>query len=620
MSNQIKLLSVSELLAFDFLIPSYQRGYRWSTQQVEELLNDIYGFAIKKKHPESNEFYCLQPIVVKDQQWETPDGPVNGWEVVDGQQRLTTLRILLSYLIRTHLRGASLQEEYGKELFSLTYETRPDSSGVLDHLDEEPVTPDIDLYHMRNAYLVIAAWFSGQSKQRDVREAVMSTLVHDRADQQAQGTVQVIWYSIDAGQDPIDTFIRINLGKIPLTSAELIKALFLQERHFEGDPELGKLRQLEIAGEWDRIERDLQNDDLWWFLNKERNNISSRIEFIFDIICSVALRSDDTLSARIGNDKFTTFRYFNLLFDKISDFNGLKALWALVKDHYMAFQEWFNDPVWYHYVGFLIYCGDDIISVYELTKRETTKEKVTEGLVGRIKHHLRKVKWNEERETPFLDLTYPKHDGLIRRVLLLFNLAPIIDQSKHRTLIYKFPFKAFKAGHWDIEHIDAFSSRGMKDRKDQVAWLSFTMTDLTQILKDDPLLVQVNDFIQGGNTGYTFDYLLEQITERTGEKWDVSESEELKNNIGNLTLLNAHLNRSYGNALFPTKRRKIIEYDAAGDFMPMNTRNVFLKYYDLQGTSRSKWSRTDMESYRNVIASTLKEFLPVLQNPKPVMP
>ena len=92
MSNSIKLYSISELLGRKFFIPSYQRGYRWDKQQVEDLLNDLLAFA-SKKHKTEKEFYCLQPIVVKRCDQETlsqhnllQDDNNNVWyEVIDGQ-------------------------------------------------------------------------------------------------------------------------------------------------------------------------------------------------------------------------------------------------------------------------------------------------------------------------------------------------------------------------------------------------------------------------------------------------------------------------------------------------------------------------------------------------------
>ena len=35
-------VAIKELICLDFHIPSYQRGYRWTTQQIKELLEDYY--------------------------------------------------------------------------------------------------------------------------------------------------------------------------------------------------------------------------------------------------------------------------------------------------------------------------------------------------------------------------------------------------------------------------------------------------------------------------------------------------------------------------------------------------------------------------------------------------
>lgn len=75
--NPIRLKSIGELLNEQFNIPSYQRGYRWSVRQVEELLNDILEFQQSK----NDGFYCLQPIVVKKNR-----DIENVWDVIDGQQ------------------------------------------------------------------------------------------------------------------------------------------------------------------------------------------------------------------------------------------------------------------------------------------------------------------------------------------------------------------------------------------------------------------------------------------------------------------------------------------------------------------------------------------------------
>ena len=129
MQNKINLYTVSEILGKNFFIPSYQRGYRWEEQQVTDLLNDIYSFAIKKNKSDK-EFYCLQPIVVRKcseniinlNELISPLDNNIWYEVIDGQQRLTTIRILLTYLIKEHLNGKSLNDEYGKDELLLEYD------------------------------------------------------------------------------------------------------------------------------------------------------------------------------------------------------------------------------------------------------------------------------------------------------------------------------------------------------------------------------------------------------------------------------------------------------------------------------------------------------------------
>lgn len=69
-------------------IPSYQRGYKWTSKEVEQLLKDIDHFEMAAG---DDLFYCLQNITLTKN-----DKVLN---VIDGQQRLTTIYILLCYLV-----------------------------------------------------------------------------------------------------------------------------------------------------------------------------------------------------------------------------------------------------------------------------------------------------------------------------------------------------------------------------------------------------------------------------------------------------------------------------------------------------------------------------------------
>jgi len=84
-----------------------------------------------------------------------------------------------------------------------------------------------------------------------------------------------------------------------------------------------------------------------------------------------------------------------------------------------------------------------------------------------------------------------------------------------------------------------------------------------------------------------------------------------KDAISNLTLLSLKINRSYQDAPFPLKRKRIIEEDQKGEsFMPICTRNIFLKYYTKDSANLSpmmmrRWNSKDKEYYMEAIHKML---------------
>lgn len=146
-SSAVMLKPVKELLGMNFFIPDYQRGYRWKEQQAEDLLNDIWSFAEDDKKSPA-EIYCIQPLVVqrKDQKIlekihnaktvEEVEKLIKGaWNVVDGQQRLTTIFLILSVLEM-------------QDLYEIEYQTRKGSKDFLKNITEKDKDENIDFFHM----------------------------------------------------------------------------------------------------------------------------------------------------------------------------------------------------------------------------------------------------------------------------------------------------------------------------------------------------------------------------------------------------------------------------------------------------------------------------------------
>ena len=621
MENKIELKPVSELLGMNFFIPSYQRGYRWTKQQVEDLLDDLYSFS-KKLNKSEKEFYCLQPIIVRSLNSKEISQNVlesklddNKWyEVIDGQQRLTTIRILISYLIKKHLNGESLESEYNKFEFLIDYETRDTTKEFIDNISnyetsETENLENIDFYHIYESYKTIFNWFNSQVKPRDVRESIFRMLINDMKTKKQEGIAQVIWYENNDGSNQIGTFIRINMGKIPLTNSELIKALFLQKKNF--DDSKAELRQIEIANEWDRIEYSLQNDNFWWFLNKKENDIPVRIEFLFDLMCEVAKKDDGLLEKQIGTDKYATFRFFS---EKFKNEEVLKN-WNDVKDYFLAFDEWFNEPVWYHYIGYLITFEISIIDIYQDYKG-SSKDVFLDKLKIRIRKMLEAVNCKKVYINNVFSYTInlpfeAKNKSKIREILLLFNVEYIVKQyvetkkTENSELFLRFPFEIYKRGSWDIEHINSFTENSLVDGKSQNEWLEQQLIDFASELTDE-IKEKIGEFINNKNVELTFQTIQKEVCDLIKTN---TVSEKDKDNFGNLTLLDFNTNRGYGNALFPAKRRVIIEKDTKGKFIPICTKNIFLKYFDKKGTSKSEWGETDMFNYQNHLGEVLSDFL-----------
>jgi uncharacterized protein with ParB-like and HNH nuclease domain len=229
-----KLTAICDLMGKKFTIPHYQRGYRWEDQEVTELLDDLWAF---QKDKESGDFYCLQPIVLR----ENDNG---NYDVLDGQQRLTTLYLLLVYL-----ENNRKDENYNQPLFSLNYATRPKCEEFLStkaFTDNEINDSNIDFYHICNAYQYIDRWFK-DGKHSGAKSKLVPVLL-DKTEK-GNRNVKVIRYEVDKEINPIDVFIRLNIGKIPLTDAELTKALLLQsDKYTTDDLNFNKMKLFNIAG------------------------------------------------------------------------------------------------------------------------------------------------------------------------------------------------------------------------------------------------------------------------------------------------------------------------------------------------------------------------------------
>lgn len=591
--NKLVLKSINQLLEYNFVIPSYQRGYRWNVSQVTQLLDDIWEFADKEKSKE--EFYCLQPVVVKSIENES-----DAWEVIDGQQRLTTIFIILK----------SLENQIERDLKNfkrLSYATRTESEVFLNTLSSDKIYDNIDFYNIARAAKVVEEWFKNIANTTE-HAAPKGTFAANLLTK-----TKVIWYEINDEVDAIDIFTRLNIGKIPLTNAELIKALFLGTANPNNQNQKANFKQLQIASEWDAIENTLQDESFWHFIyDKDNPNLphhkyDTRIEYIFDLMKNNAG----------GEEKYFTFyKFLREDFEQKKTSNNepdIEAIWLNIKKYFLTFEEWYNNRELYHLIGFLITTGGDIKEL----KREASSDGITKS---KFKIHLQKeISKIVNIDIEGLDYNKGKDKAKIRRILLLTNIQSLLANPHSKS---RFPFDSYKNGNWDIEHVRSQSEVELKG-KDRIDWaklvleyytgIAFEALDSKKYLeliekqpKADEIAIckELFELIQTETSEENFNSLYDRISTVFKE-----ENPPESHNISNLVLLDAGTNRAYKNAFFPLKRMEIMKQDMHGSFVPICTKNVFMKAYSKRFDKIMYWDNTDAEDYMVAIKSVLNVYL-----------
>ena len=566
-NTKIGTISLQELCSekYNFIIPTYQRGYRWRTKHVQALIDDLT----------SSKTYCLQPIVLQ----KNKNG---GFLVVDGQQRLTTLMLLLN-----------AWKDKDEHVWEMAPENEQKNQGILNEACRQNTTN-------------------------------IAKNTEDKKKNEIKGKLDKIFfirYLLDDDEDGHAAFQRLNSGKIPLTSSELIRAKLVGP---------GCANRYELAAEWERIEQRLRDDRFWFMFNGKASESFTRIDKLFEIIT----QTED----KVKLDRLAP--YYEV------EKKANEPWWEKLLNLFWMLEQCYNDVELYHYIGWLRHFRNrQFHSIYNtyLDDKIKFKQNLQKDIVKVLK--LRKADG-----MPNIDsFSYDTDKDTLRSFFVLFNIESLNakvrgkdKKEKERNEYERFPFDLYANLLWDIEHIDSHTNNQRTEPAEQIEWAIETYLENDKEKEDadllcwiksrneskykdiiikiiDKIAIDDNDkekkvevFCSNNNLQVSVDEFSELYTARIDKNKCIND----KNQIGNLTLLDRNTNRSYHNAIFPFKRREIIRVDQTGKdtndeevFIPPCTRNVFTKYYTNYAVSITQWMQQDADDYRNAIVKTFTELI-----------
>lgn len=618
------ITSIDKLMGRTFFVPSYQRGYRWGRQEVEALLNDLWEFYLQtEEKPDEEErenlleknknlFYCLQPVVLyKDKDEQAREN------LLDGQQRLTTIYLLLSYLdVRRR------EEGYDKPLFTLTYTTRKDSTDFLAKklfaAEGSKEASNVDYHYMRAAYGYIKDWFTQAPKHPGAAGKLIPLLL----DEDGKGpNVRVIEYYVEDDSDPIDVFLRLNQGKIPLTDAELTKALFLQSDKYDAKllPYVSPKLDL-IAGEWYAYEQQLSVPKFWHFISPyDAQSTSPSIRLLLELAArDLQSATSYKNTPELWESKKYTHPCYTIFSDYLQGYSGEERLkkigeiWERIYTIFGLISEWYEDQELYHYVGYLM-CTESSKRITLLRKLLKQAKTCT---APEFKASLRRAIGKKIEGICLNELSYEDRPADIHRVLLLHNIHQHIFTSEQ----IRFPFDLYMKEKWSLEHIYAQQSEPLRKREEQIGFIeehiatfrkdAFGGDEETSSLIDK--LKDIRSQIQepqkeDSERVSLFAKALDLIT--AFEVKHMGDTVPL-HGLQNLCLLSRGVNSALSNRTFARKREimREIVMTAAQEYIPMATRRVFLKYYSTSPKDNAYWRREDAEAYMEHIRSVCKHY------------
>ncbi len=605
METGFKVQSFYRLLNKKFNIPSYQRGYRWERRQVTELLDDLKEFIDSNESEiqggeEKEQFYCLQPIVVRC----NPQHP-DVYDVIDGQQRLTTIYLIIQYLW--------FMQQTIPNIYSIEYDRhRQEDERYLSENkflcdSEENYKKNADNFYIYKAYQTIVTWFENQDSKYLAEFVQILTVDSNKKD------VRIIWYELpqdNSDTQAIESFTRLNEGKIPLTNAELVKALLLQCANEDKVQQEVAMRH---AMEWDTIEKQLQNPLFWAMLSSVKYNPPSHIELVIDFVAqSIAQEAESYYPYRKDKDLYSFLVINKAIADKKET---VETIWEKILDTFTIFRNWYDELDIYHLVGLFNLLNSDKTTLenaqvlYNLFVANT-KTKVIDILRKKISEKI-KVDKSKDEVDKLEEINYIDNPKKIIAILEAFNVYEHLSR-KNSTDHFRFDlFKKYNVTSLEHIHPQNLDTDSMPPEEFS-SWLTARKKAIEDCNNEE--VKDAANKIEGilkENKKEDRPKIIE-LAKKIDTVFDelAGMKPEQMHTLYNMALVDKDTNAALSNGFMYEKRNVLRQREKDNKtYIPIGTWAAFNKSYSPDVIDMKFWSPEDREAYYAAIEKAYNYFL-----------
>lgn len=601
-----KALEVNKVKGY--YIGPYQRGYKWKAKTASDhipvLLCDLYDAYLKSQQENGQQEYYLQYLTLKKN--KEIEKSETYFEVIDGQQRLTTLTLLFSALDW----GGKIEENFTKNNgdYKVKYERylgsaeKPSSnifqeahnnfkeilereSGLTyQNIDRQTESiNDQGRYYMVWAAVQIHNFFRLLSEE-DRRKFIAFI----------ESKVKLILNLENEFTSAEEVFTSLNGNKVPLTDVYLIKGLLLTKAsrvnkltknhlHFN---EIMQKRSL-LAKSWDEMNNWFSLDAVKTFFFDVDVQDGMK-EFLKLIEFAEADRNEEStikkfrssLMPESTEEKFVPkYILFNKFQDHISSGSDALSYLEEIKKLYKRFRDWYEDNEMYNLLGYFLKSGGKIDSILNNNQeiRKTIYTHITKILNGNVSE---------------LGYYNQGKNNRLRKILLALSVFPEAKRQE-----FRFDFYTYANEDWTLEHIFPQNPE----------------TGVVDISNEEDKKWLKNQFKKKKN-GSEWSEKFQNSEKVSVEKiFFIYDDFDETHSLGNMVLLSQSINSSLSNGFFNTKRKEILRKINRGDFVPKHTIDVFSKMLEIKnGKSNFDgdlriWTKKDVEANAQYIVQRTEE-------------